>query len=184
MQSGGHYREHPALECIWQRLREKSRDHPYSITRRFRRVPVCLAGGNLAAMLAHHLAASNHTNRPCQNGSGGQRRSMKCAVQAGLRLSTSRRAHRTLLAGLLIALGTIGALPDSASAQTAFTLPEDNQSGSALSVGTGNTTNTTQATLTGSAVIYCNTTAVTYGFGYSTTVGSMQYELHIKVESL
>jgi MipA family protein len=48
---------------------------------------------------------------------------MKHAVQAGLRLSTSGRAHRTLLAALLIALGTIGALPDSASAQTAFTLP-------------------------------------------------------------
>jgi MipA family protein len=48
---------------------------------------------------------------------------MKCAVQAGIRLSTSGRAHRTLLAALLIALGTIGALPASASAQTAFTLP-------------------------------------------------------------
>jgi outer membrane protein len=48
---------------------------------------------------------------------------MKHAIQAGRRLSTSGRAHRTLLAALLIALGTIGALPDSASAQTAFTLP-------------------------------------------------------------
>jgi outer membrane protein len=48
---------------------------------------------------------------------------MKLAVQAGLRSSTSGGAHRTLLPTLLIALGTIGAVFDSASAQTAFTLP-------------------------------------------------------------
>lgn len=48
---------------------------------------------------------------------------MKLAVQAALRSSTSGGAHRTLLAALLTALGTIGALSDSASAQTAFTLP-------------------------------------------------------------
>jgi outer membrane protein len=47
---------------------------------------------------------------------------MKHAVQAGLRSSTSGGAHRTLLAALLTALGAIGAV-DSASAQTAFTLP-------------------------------------------------------------
>jgi MipA family protein len=47
---------------------------------------------------------------------------MKYAVQAGLRSSTSGGAHRTLLASLLTALGAIGAV-DSASAQTAFTLP-------------------------------------------------------------
>jgi outer membrane protein len=47
---------------------------------------------------------------------------MKLAVEAGLRSSTSGGAHRTLLAGLLTALGTIGAGSDS-SAQTAFTLP-------------------------------------------------------------
>jgi outer membrane protein len=48
---------------------------------------------------------------------------MKLAVQAGLRSSTSGGAHRTLLPALLTALGTIGAVFDSASAQTAFTLP-------------------------------------------------------------
>jgi hypothetical protein len=70
-------------------------------------------------------------------------------------------------------------------AQTAFTLPEDNQAGTALSVGTGNTTNTTQATLTGSAVIYAKTgVGVTYAFGYSSTGTTMVYELHIKVEAL
>ena len=47
---------------------------------------------------------------------------MKHAVQAGLRSSISGGAHRTLLAALLTALGAIGAV-DSASAQTAFTLP-------------------------------------------------------------
>ena len=47
---------------------------------------------------------------------------MKHAVQAGLRSSTSGGAHRTLLAALLTALGAVGAV-DSASAQTAFTLP-------------------------------------------------------------
>jgi outer membrane protein len=48
---------------------------------------------------------------------------MKHAVQAGLRLSKSGGAHRALVAALLIVPGTIGALSDSASAQTAFTLP-------------------------------------------------------------
>ena len=48
---------------------------------------------------------------------------MKLAVYAGLRSSTSWGAHRTLLPALLTALGTIGAVLDSASAQTAFTLP-------------------------------------------------------------
>jgi MipA family protein len=47
---------------------------------------------------------------------------MKHAVQAGLRSSTGGGAHRTLLAALLTALGAVGAV-DSASAQTAFTLP-------------------------------------------------------------
>src|SRR6202045_87053 len=54
---------------------------------------------------------------------GGQRRSMKLAVLAGVRSSTRGGAHRTLLAALLTAFGTIGAVFDSASAQTAFTLP-------------------------------------------------------------
>src|ERR1700758_4757316 len=53
---------------------------------------------------------------------GGQRRSMKLAVPAGVRSSTGGGAHRTLLAALLTALGTIGA-DSAASAQTAFTLP-------------------------------------------------------------
>jgi MipA family protein len=48
---------------------------------------------------------------------------MKLAVLAGLRSSTRGGAHRTLLAALLTAFGTIGAVFDSASAQTAFTLP-------------------------------------------------------------
>jgi outer membrane protein len=48
---------------------------------------------------------------------------MKLAVQAGLRSSTSGGAHRVLLPAWLIALGTIGAVFDSASAQTVFTLP-------------------------------------------------------------
>jgi hypothetical protein len=69
-------------------------------------------------------------------------------------------------------------------AQTAFTLPEINQAGTALAVSTGNVTNTTQATLTGSAVVYAKTgVAMTYGFGY-TAGTSMAYELHIKVEVL
>ena len=48
---------------------------------------------------------------------------MRHAVQAGLHSSTSGGAQRTLLAALLTAPGTIGAVSDSASAQTAFTLP-------------------------------------------------------------
>jgi hypothetical protein len=70
-------------------------------------------------------------------------------------------------------------------AQTAFTLPEDNQAGTALSVGTGNTTNTTQATLQGSAVIFALTGVnITYAFGYTSSGTAMQYELHIKLEAM
>lgn len=71
-------------------------------------------------------------------------------------------------------------------AQTAFTLPEDNQAGSALSVGTGNTTNTTQAVVHGTAVIYALTgVGITYAFGYTSVgVTAMQYELHITLEAL
>jgi hypothetical protein len=71
-------------------------------------------------------------------------------------------------------------------AQTAFTLPEINQAGTSLAVSTGNTTNSTQATLTGTGLINAIAgTAVTYAFGYSSTgATTMQYELHVKVESL
>jgi outer membrane protein len=48
---------------------------------------------------------------------------MKHTVQAGLHSSTSGAAQRTFLATLLTALGTIGAVSNSASAQTVFTLP-------------------------------------------------------------
>ncbi len=48
---------------------------------------------------------------------------MKHAVQAGLHSSTSGGAQRTFLAALLTALGTIGAVSNTASAQTVFTLP-------------------------------------------------------------
>lgn len=70
-------------------------------------------------------------------------------------------------------------------AQTAFTLPEDNQAGNSLSVGSGNTTNTTQAVLQGNAVVWAKTGVnMTYAFGYSSTGTAMAYELHIKVETL
>ncbi|MEH2493454.1 MipA/OmpV family protein [Bradyrhizobium sp. AZCC 2230] len=48
---------------------------------------------------------------------------MKNAVKAGLHPSTSRGARRTFLTALLIALGSGGAVSNSASAQTLFTLP-------------------------------------------------------------
>ena len=48
---------------------------------------------------------------------------MKHAVQAGLHSSTSWGAQRTFLAPVLTALAAIAAVSDSASAQTAFTLP-------------------------------------------------------------
>ncbi len=71
-------------------------------------------------------------------------------------------------------------------AQTAFTVPEDNQAGNSLSVGSGNTTNTTQAVLQGSATVWAKTgVQMTYAFGYTSVNASvMAYELHIKVFSL
>jgi outer membrane protein len=48
---------------------------------------------------------------------------MNQAVQAGVRSSTRRGARRRLLGPLLTTLGAIGAAAESASAQTAFTLP-------------------------------------------------------------
>lgn len=71
-------------------------------------------------------------------------------------------------------------------AQTAFTLPEYNQAGTALSVGTGNVTNTNQAVLHGSADVFAKTgVQMTYAFGYqSTNAAEMVYELHIRVEGL
>ena len=47
------------------------------------------------------------------------------------------------------------------------------------------TSNTTQAALTGSAVLYAKIgVPITYGFGYASSGTAMQYELHIKVEAL
>jgi hypothetical protein len=71
-------------------------------------------------------------------------------------------------------------------AQTANVLPEFNQAGANIAIGTGNTTNTTQATLTGSAIVWAKTgVGMTYAFGYGSTGGTaMVYELHIRVEGL
>src|SRR6266481_1983269 len=71
-------------------------------------------------------------------------------------------------------------------AQTAFTLPEVNQAGTSLAIGTGNVTNTTQATLTGTALIFAKTGVnINYAFGYqSTNAAEMAYELHIRLEGL
>src|SRR5882757_545781 len=116
IQSGGQYGEHQAPECIRQRLREKNRDHPHSSAGLRRRRQ---SRGNVSAP-----SCRSEPHEPTlPKWPGGQRQSMKLAVQAGLRSSTSGGAHPTLLAALLIALGTVGAVFDSASAQTAFTLP-------------------------------------------------------------
>lgn len=64
-----------------------------------------------------------------------------------------------------------------------LTLPEFNQSGTSLTVSSGNTTNTTAATLNGRGCVYVNGgSAITYSFGY-TSVGAtaMQYQIHARV---
>lgn len=69
-------------------------------------------------------------------------------------------------------------------AQT-LTLTEANQSGSILSIGTGNTTNTTAAIIYGTTMVYAKTgVAMTYNLGYTSTGTAMQYEIHVKVEAL
>src|ERR1700704_3522952 len=60
---------------------------------------------------------------PAKKAPGVRGPPMKHAVQAGLRSSTSGGTQRTFLAALLTALGTIGAVSNTASAQTVFTLP-------------------------------------------------------------
>src|SRR5216683_2344004 len=67
-------------------------------------------------MFAHDIAVPNRASRPLRGPS------MHSPVQAGLRTSTSGGPHRIFLA-LLSALGAIGSATNSASAQTAFTLP-------------------------------------------------------------
>src|SRR6266478_5353645 len=72
-------------------------------------------------MFAHDVAVPNHAGRPLKGPP------MHSPVQAGLRTSTSGGPRRMLsaifLASLLAALGAIGSAINSASAQTAFTLP-------------------------------------------------------------
>lgn len=70
------------------------------------------------------------------------------------------------------------------SVAQAVTLPEFSQSGTNLSIGTGNTGNATTTVIYGEATIWAKTgVAITYGFGYTSVGGTaMQYELHINVE--
>jgi len=66
-----------------------------------------------------------------------------------------------------------------------LTLTEANQSGTILSIGTGNVTNTTAAVIYGSAVVYAKTgVAMTYNLGYTSTGTAMQYEIHVRLEAL
>lgn len=66
------------------------------------------------------------------------------------------------------------------------TLPEINQSGTPLTVSSGNTTNTSAAIVQGSLLIDANNgNAVTYSFGYTSSgATAMQYQLHIRVEQM
>lgn len=71
-----------------------------------------------------------------------------------------------------------------AVAQT-VTLPATSQAGNTITIGTGNVGNTTTTVSYGDAMVYAASgTAITYGFGYSSTGTTMQYELHVKVEAL
>lgn len=66
-----------------------------------------------------------------------------------------------------------------------LTLTEANQSGTILSIGTGNVTNTTAAVIYGTATVFAKTgVAMTYNLGYSSTGTVMQYEVHVKAEAL
>jgi hypothetical protein len=70
-------------------------------------------------------------------------------------------------------------------AQTGTTLPATAQTGNTVTIGTGNTTNTTQGSSEGCGVFFMKTgVASTYGFGFSRVGGQGQYELHVKVEAM
>jgi hypothetical protein len=71
------------------------------------------------------------------------------------------------------------------SVSVTLTLPVFNQLGANIAVGTGVTTNTTQAVAHGEAVIWAkNNVAITYSYGYTSVGGTtMQYELHLSAEA-
>lgn len=66
------------------------------------------------------------------------------------------------------------------------TLPAINQSGTALTVSSGNATNTTAAITQGSLMFDANNgDSITYSFGYTSSgATAMQYQLHIRVEQM
>src|ERR1700681_1790520 len=74
-------------------------------------------------MLARSSCRAETTPADPAKKAGGQRPPMNQAVQIGLRLSVCGGMRRKCLGPWLAALGAIGAASESASAQTAFTLP-------------------------------------------------------------
>jgi hypothetical protein len=74
---------------------------------------------------------------------------------------------------------------DDSVAQT-LTLPATAQTGNTVTIGTGNTTNTTTTISQGSAVVNAKTAvAMTYDFGYaSNTAAQMAYSIHVTVEMM
>jgi hypothetical protein len=71
------------------------------------------------------------------------------------------------------------------SVAQSVTLTAANQSGALITIGTGNTGNATTTISYGTAMVYAKTgVAMTYSFGYSSTGTTMQYEIHVRCESL
>lgn len=89
-----------------------------------------------------------------------------------------------------ILAGTTGVVitytePDGSVAQS-VSMALDDQSGNVISVGTGNTANTTGTSSHGQLIIYAKTgVAIQYAIGYTSVgVTAMQYAAHLKVEAL
>ena len=100
-------------------------------------------------------------------------------------------AHVTTVASVSSILGgTTGIVltytePDGSVAQT-FVMATDDQAGAVVVPANGNTLNTTQASISGSAIIYAKTgVAIQYAIGYtSVNAGEMKFSLHGKCEAL
>src|SRR5258705_12130147 len=104
-------------------LRKKNRDHPHSITTTFRECRIASPEAILGQCWRTTLPLrTTRASRP-EKAHGRSGASMNHPIQACFRSSAAVVARQTFMAPLLTALAAIAAVSDSASAQTAFTLP-------------------------------------------------------------
>src|SRR5258707_12059681 len=118
-----HCGEHPALGICWEWFEEENRDHPHSITTTFRECRLASPEAILGQCWGTTLPLqTTRADRP-EKAHGRSGASMNHPIQASFRSSAAVAARQTFLTPVLTALAAIAAVSDSASAQTAFTLP-------------------------------------------------------------